>query len=218
MDVSHIIGTSSDTHELRAVMATTLLGSFTRGGTSGPLGNTNDAALLAGLRAWSDCVLVAAGTVRAENYGYSDTPMSIVSTSLDVDAGSELFHGHVLVLCPEASLYDASLAPRRATLINAGAQLISTGRGSAEEILNALHEHGYAHISCEGGPSLYSSLLQADLVDVLHLTIDPSVSDADGHGGLNFEGDRPFLHRFQLEAVESDAESMLFCRYRRARP
>ncbi|WJY68193.1 dihydrofolate reductase family protein [Corynebacterium auris] len=220
MDIASLIGPTlpADQPELRAVTATTLFGSFTRSGTSGALGNETDQALLLGVREWADCVLVGAGTIRAEGYGASATPTVVVSASLDLDTSSPLFEGTVAVATPSHSLLDASLAPRRDALRAVGARLLSTGSGSAPEIVEAARHLGYSRISCEGGPSLYSGLLAADLVDVLHLTIDPSLSAADGPAGLRFDSDSAAVRRFALEAAEVGPDSMLFCRYRRARP
>ncbi|WP_288831511.1 dihydrofolate reductase family protein [uncultured Corynebacterium sp.] len=216
MDVDALLGPthSPATPEVRAILATTLFGSLTRGGTSGPLGNANDAALLSRLRGWADCVLVGAGTVRAEGYGYCPTPIAVATSSLRLDPASALFDGPVLLLCPDASLHDATLAPRRDQLRAAGADIVGTGSGSAAEILRALRARGHARVSCEGGPSLYSALLAGDLVDVLHVTVDPSVSGEDGPAGVGYRGQ---LRRFALEEARADEVSMLFCRYRRLR-
>ena len=218
MDIASLVGPTlpAGHPEVRAVMATTIAGSFTRGGTSRPLGNATDTALLLGLREWSDCILVGAGTVRAEGYGFSPTPMAVLSSSLDLDTSGALFTGTVVVLCPERALHDATLAPRRRALATAGARLVSTGSGSAGEILGTLHRLGYARVTCEGGPGVYAALLSADLVDVLHVTVDPSLGAADGSAGLALRGPSEPL-RFTLESAEVDHGSMLFCRYRRAR-
>ncbi|SDR98414.1 dihydrofolate reductase family protein [Corynebacterium timonense] len=214
MDISTLIGPTlpAGQPELRAVTATTIFGAFTRRGTSGALGNDTDHALLLGVREWADCVLVGAGTVRAEGYGSSDTPTVIVSGSLDLDPSSDLFNGTVAVATPAHSLDDASLAPRREALRSAGARLIPTGSGSAHEVVDAVRSLGYTRISCEGGPSLYAALFSAGLVDVLHLTVDPSLSGEDGPAGLSL--DSTDTHRFTLEAAEWERDSMLFCRYR----
>ncbi|WP_066525062.1 dihydrofolate reductase family protein [Corynebacterium bouchesdurhonense] len=206
---------SPDTPELRAVAVNTLFGAFARRGTSASLGNRTDSALLAGLREWADVILVGAGTVHAEDYGPAATPMAVVSRSLEVDTSLGIFEGaRALILAPELSLADASLLPRTRTLTAAGAELHATGGGEPEEIVATLRSLGFNRILCEGGPSLYAAMLGAGLVDVLHLTVDPSVGPEDGPFGLELDAD--CTRRFALENATVDEDSMLFCRYRRA--
>lgn len=216
IDPAELIGPtlSPGEDELRAVAATTVFGAFARGGTSGPFGNDTDSALLLALRDWADVILVGAGTVRAEGYSKADTPYAIVSRSLELDTSLGVFDGEVLVLTPEHSLHDASLQPRRDALAHAGARLISTGDGTAEEIVQSLRREGFHRITCEGGPSLYAAVLAAGVADVLHRTIDPTLGHADGPYGLDIETDTPFTRRFSLEDVRATADSTLFCRYR----
>ena len=205
------------TRETRAVAATALFGAFSRAGTSGALGNKLDSQLLLALRDWSDCVLVGAGTVRAENYEPATLPFALVSRSLSLDPDSDFFQGTPpLILTPRASLDDASLTPCRKRLTQAGATLIDTGTGSPAEIIAALHARGFSRISCEGGPSLYAAMLAADLVDLVHLTVDPSISGGDAHH-LPLDGSGSSTHRFTLEATHVSPDSVLFCRYRRSR-
>ena len=219
VSVDTLIGpqASPGTPELRMVAVNTLFGAFARRGTSGSLGNSTDGALLAGLRSWADVILVGAGTVHAESYGPASTPMAVVSRSLEIDTSLGIFQGdRVLMLAPELSLADASLLPHTRTLTAAGAELHSTGGGEPEEIVMTLRRLGFNRILCEGGPSLYAAMLRADLVDVLHLTVDPSVGSEDGPFGLDLASSRPYTRRFILEDATADEDSMLFCRYRRA--
>nr|VDG63496.1 Pyrimidine deaminase [Streptococcus thermophilus] len=204
-----IIGPTSAREEIRAVVITTVFGSFTTGGTSEELGNDTDSQVLVALRDWADVILVGSGTVKAEDYGPSDTQMAVVSRSLDFDTSAKLFGGTPpLILTPEASLTDAALADRRRRLTGAGCSLIGTGEGGAGEIVDKLRELGYGRIICEGGPSLYADMLAHSLIDVLHLTIDPRANGEPA--GL--QGD--FTVNLELEEVQTDG-SFLFARYRR---
>ena len=219
VSVDTLIGpqASPGTPELRMVAVNTLFGAFARRGTSGSLGNGTDSALLAGLRSWADVILVGAGTVHTERYGPTSTPMAVVSRSLEIDTSLGIFQGdRLLMLAPERSLADASPLPRTRTLTAAGAELHSTGGGEPEEIVVTLRRLGFNRILCEGGPSLYAAMLRADLVDVLHLTVDPSAGSEDGTFGLDLASSRPYTRRFILEDATADEDSMLFCRYRRA--
>ena len=204
--------------ELRAVAANTLFGAFARGGTSGELGNDTDTKLIAALRRWADCVLVGAGTVKAEEYGSSDTPIAVVSRSLDLDPALPIFGTqHLIILTPERSLRDPASDAAVAALKNAGADVVSTDGGTPEQIVQALRTLGFARILCEGGPSLYADMLEANLIDVLHLTIDASVGSHDSSWGLNLDDSRDYVRRFQVEDATVDGRAMIFTRLRRVR-
>ncbi|RNE49282.1 pyrimidine reductase family protein [Corynebacterium alimapuense] len=213
--------------ELRAIAVTTLGGGASLSGTSESLGNDTDTALLLGLRQWSDVVLVGAKTAAAEDYaGVRSTPsrktpapLAVITRSLSLDPGSRLFTDTdtpPLILIPQESLEDPALNSQRHRLVDAGAQLISTGQGSAQEIIAALHALGYARIACEGGPGIYAMLFEANLVDILHLTIEP-VAHAPVEKQLF--SPRPdsggFAHRLQLEDASTTADSTMFLRYKR---
>ena len=207
--IDALIGSTAATEEVRAVVITTVFGSFTSGGTSGALGNDTDSDLLLALREWADVILVGSGTVKAEDYGPADTPMAVVSRSLTFDTSAKLFSGAPpLILTPEESLSDPELEANRQALKAKGCQLVSTGNGGAREIVDTLRAHGFGRIVCEGGPSLYASLFEHSLIDVLHLTIDPRANGEKA--GL--QGD--FTQQLELEDITADG-SFLFARYRR---
>ena len=204
--------------ELRIVTANTLFGGFARRGTSGALGNDTDAALLHGLRAWADVILVGAGTVTAEDYGPSATPMAIVSESINLDPELGVFNGaEVLLMAPDRSFAREKTREKLALLADAHVSPIPTGQGTMPEVVAALHGRGFNRILCEGGPSVYADVVAAGLADVLHVTVDPSISNADGPFGLSFTDYPRFEHRFALEDATVTRDSMLFCRYRALR-
>ncbi|STC70589.1 pyrimidine reductase family protein [Corynebacterium pilosum] len=209
------------TPELRAVAITTLSGASAWDGSSHDLGNPTDEALLLGLRDWAQCILVGANTIRAESYGAPATPIAVVSRSLDFDTTSPFFTAaqhSPLILCPHSSLYDESLVDKRDALEAAGATLVDTSSGSAEEMVEAVRNRGYHRVTCEGGPGIYSMMFNADLVDVFHLTIDPLM-----HGPVekHLLAPRPdgtaFEYRMELEDLRATDDSVLFLRYRRVR-
>ncbi|SDL76493.1 Pyrimidine reductase, riboflavin biosynthesis [Corynebacterium mycetoides] len=219
MTPSDLIGPTltADQPEFRMVAVMSLFGALSRAGTSGSMGNDLDARLLAALREWSDCVLVSASTVRAEDYGPASTQFAVLSRTLDFDASARFFAGTPpLILTPQASLTDPALGPARAALEQAGAQLVGTGAGTAAEVVAALHARGLRRISCEGGPKVYSAMLSGDVVDVVHVTVDPSISGSDANYLPPLEA-RGAMRRFTLESAVSD-DSVLFTRYRRVRP
>ncbi len=224
--------------EIRAVFISTLAGSASTGGSTQHLGNATDTALLLGARQWSDVVLVGAQTVRTENYGpalgtvkeqavrrsrgQSTAPvLAVITRSLNLDPSSRLFSNPEhppMLLTPEASLTAPSMAERRQRLEKAGAELVSTGPGSPTDIMAALHGRGLLQISCEGGPGILGMMLSADLIDVLHLTLEPLVHAPVEQPLVHLPADaRPFARRLELEDVQATADSSLFLRYRRRR-
>ena len=76
---------------VRLNMIASVDGATTVGGVSGGLGGRADQALFLVLRSLADGVLVAAGTVRAEGYRPSRTPMAVISRSLRLDWDAPFF-------------------------------------------------------------------------------------------------------------------------------
>src|ERR1043165_7544267 len=70
---------------VRLNMIASVDGSTAVDGLSGGLGGPADRKVFAALRSLADVVLVAAGTVRAENYGPGTLPIAVVSGSLRLD-------------------------------------------------------------------------------------------------------------------------------------
>lgn len=221
--------------EVRGVAAMTLSGSATIDGTSGPLGNRTDQKLLSQLRQWSDVVLAGAGTVREENYfgvrtspeqaqarvarGQSPVPpIAVLSRTLDLDPDAQLFTDTAtrpLILAPDATLDDPATAEQREALTRAGAELVAIGGGTAAEIIGTLRGRGFTRILSEGGPVIFAELLDADLLDILHLTIDP-VATAPVEKPLFTEPAAGGSHarRLTLEHTAATSDGTLFLRYR----
>jgi riboflavin biosynthesis pyrimidine reductase len=180
---------------LRVNFVSSIDGAVTREGVSGALGGEADLRVFDLLRRLADVVLVAAGTVRTEGYG----PMvlgdeaaaartaaglpphpvfAIVSGSLDLDPRSRIFTE--APVRPIVVTTGASPERRRAELAEVadvlvcGEDALDPGRMRA-----ALVERGLGRIHCEGGPGLLGTLLAADAVDELCLTISPSLESGD---------------------------------------
>lgn len=228
MDVQDLVGPTlaNGERETRAVMINTLFGAFGRFGSSGRLGNDLDGELIQALREWADVILVGASTVVIEDYGPADTPMAVLSSSLELEPDLGIFDGaQVLILAPESTF--GAEEDAISELEAAGAAFISTGEGTMPEVVGALHARGFNRILCEGGPSVYGDMIGNDLVDVLHLTVDPTMTFSDAPYGLerHYPGKtiaevqklRRAEHRFTLEHVAHTGDSMLFCRYRAVR-
>jgi riboflavin biosynthesis pyrimidine reductase len=178
---------------LRVNFVSSIDGSATVNGLSGGLGTAADHRLFELLRRTTDAVLVGAGTVRAEGYGalrVSDESAAwrvargmpahpvfvIVSGSLDLDPASEIFtKAPVTPVIVTTEGHDSSRFDGLAEVIVAGATLDVHG------MLARLRARGLARILNEGGPSLFTSLLKAGVVDELRLTVSPVVAGDGKH-------------------------------------
>jgi riboflavin biosynthesis pyrimidine reductase len=76
-----------------------------------------------------------------------------------------------------------------------------------------LHEAGYRHIHCEGGPSLLGALAAADLLDECCVTIAPLLLGSTATPMLPVALQDPL--RWTLAGVRAGGDH-LFTRYRRA--
>jgi riboflavin biosynthesis pyrimidine reductase len=151
-------------------------GAATRDGLSGGLGGPADRRLFDLLRRAADVVMVGAGTVRSEGYGALDQPMAIVTSSLDLDPASDIF--------TKAPVRPVLITTERATgkaAFREVADVVVAGPSKVDGALavDALRVRGHRSILCEGGPSLFGTLLAADVVDELCLTVSPSLEAGD---------------------------------------
>ena len=212
---------------LRVNFVASIDGAVTVDGKSGALGGPGDKQIFDMLRMTCDALVTAAGTVRAEKYdalrldeagrawrragGLPEFPlMVVVSGSLDLDPGQLIF----------------SDAPIRPLVVTTAAAQPPPGLGEVAEILPLgdhrvdlaamvaeLHRRGATQLLCEGGPTLFGSLIEADLVDEVCLTISPLVTGGTA-GRIAAGGDGP-ARRLALRSVLSE-DDMLFLRYARA--
>ena len=164
-------------------------GLATLDGKSGPLGGAADKALFRTLRGLADVILVAAGTVRAENYSVpvitertslirasqnkSPLPsLAILTNSLNLDPDSSLFaspHYRPAILTSSARPKENILS------IFPNADILQT-KGSRVNLNQALSDLAVTYgpvILVEGGPSLNQQLVDLDLFDEFCITISP---------------------------------------------
>jgi riboflavin biosynthesis pyrimidine reductase len=170
-------------------------GAATVNGLSGGLGDDADHRVFDLLRELSDVVIVGAGTVRGEGYGPLVLPPSsaarrvsrglaphpvfaIVSNRLDLDPASRIFTE--APVRPIVLTTDAAPRDRRHALA-AVADLVIAGDSQLdpETLVDSLADRGLAQQHCEGGPSLFGTLLAAGVVDELCLTVSPQVVAGD---------------------------------------
>jgi riboflavin-specific deaminase-like protein len=172
-------------------------GAATDHGLSGGLSGEGDKRVFDILRCLCDVVLVGAGTLRAEGYGPMrlDEPsvrfrhatglaaqpvFGIVSGTLALDPESTVFTqapAQVIVVTVEAapSAKKKELS-RVAEVIVCGEEKLD-----ARAMIGAFARRGLRQVLCEGGPTLFGTLLEADCVDELCLSIGPLIEAGDAH-------------------------------------
>lgn len=215
---------------VRANMVCSLDGAISVDGRSGGLGSSGDKAVFTALRGVADVVLVAAGTVAAEDYGAAEPNpdfverraergqaaapvLAVVTGRLSLDPGSAVARapGTIVLTCETAP------EDRRRALEAAGAEVVDCGRDSVDLAagVKVLAEKGLSRVLCEGGPSLLGSVVAAGLLDELCLTTSPTLVAGDGGRILHTasETDVPMVPVH----VRADDEGFLYTRWRRPR-
>lgn len=205
-------------------------GAVTLDGRSGGLGDDADRLAMGVLRTLADVVLVGAGTVRAEGYGglrlggdavawrrtqgLADQPrIAVVSSALDLDPGHPFFAE--AVTRPIVVTHAASDPGRRAALAEV-ADVLVCGATAVDPLAmrDALAAAGLPQILCEGGPHLFASLVEADAVDELCLSLSPLL--VSGDAGRITAGGHEHARRMRLvHAIP--ARDLLLLRYARER-
>jgi riboflavin biosynthesis pyrimidine reductase len=197
-------------------MITSLDGSTVVDGRSGALGNATDTAVLGALRRAADLVIVGAATVRLERYGpprKAGQRIGVVTSTGDVDAASELFaSGAGFLIMPEDGPPPPSGASRPLEVVRAGARRVDLAL--ALRRLDELMDPP-TFVQAEGGPRLNGSLLEADCVDELDLTLSPAL--VGGEGSRVIVGAQPKMERYELVHLGVDDESYAFGRWTRRR-
>lgn len=208
---------------VRVNFVSSIDGSATHEGLSGGLSGSADKRHFELLRRVCDVVLVGAGTVRAEGYGpmkvsaasaewrvahgMPEHPVfAIVSGALDLDPASRIF--------TEAPVRPTVFATRTTDAFDKVADVV-VSPGKHVDLVAAI-EHlrgrGLTRILCEGGPSLFGSLLAVDAVDELCVTIAPMLEAGDGprisHGNIPQARDMRLAHALR-------SGDTLLLRYRR---
>lgn len=153
---------------------------------TGQLGGPADASVFRLMRSLADVIVVGANTTRMEQYaaiveselnleareraGLSGIPpIAVVSTSLDIPSGLDV---------PSTLVFTNESGARRSTLSHAEVIECGTDQVDVHALVSVLADRGLWRINVEGGPSLHGQLLDADLIDEICLTLDPSL-----HGG-----------------------------------
>jgi riboflavin biosynthesis pyrimidine reductase len=192
-------------------MIASLDGSTAVDGVSGGLGNDNDRAVFAALRAVADVILVGAKTAAAEHYRPSGRPgqrIGIVTSSGRIDTGTELFSsGCGFLVLPE----DGPDTPQ-------GVDSVRAGHGTVDLVaaLGRLTQLGPSarFVQVEGGARLNGALVEAGCIDELNLTIAPAL--VGGDSSRIVAGATESRRTLQLAHVLADRDGYLFTRWVRS--
>lgn len=145
------------------------------------------------LRAMADALLVGAGTLRADNPSLgvrtpemrthrqalgkpAELTRIVVTASGRLDPASRFFSekdgpGERIVATTAKLPADARKAlPDSAVFLECGDDNVDL-----KSLLEQLHARGIRRLLCEGGAELNWAMLEADLIDELHLTLAPSL-------------------------------------------
>lgn len=217
-----------DRPHLRVNFIASADGAVSVDGLSAGLQGPGDKEVFDTLRTVCDALVVAAGTVRAERYdalrltpdarawrvaqGLPEFPlMVIVSGSLDLDPAQLIFSDapvRPIVLTHRSAPADSPIR-EVAEVVALGDDQVDLAAGVRE-----LHRRGATQLLCEGGPGLLGSMIAADLVDELCLTVAPLL--AGGPAGRIAHGPATEARRMVLRHALT-REDMLFLRYTRQR-
>jgi riboflavin-specific deaminase-like protein len=210
----------------------TVDGSASFQGRSGGIGDDGDRRMFHALREPVDAVLAGTGTLRAERYGRilgrperrrrrleagrSAEPLACVITR-----SGELPLDIPLFTEPEARLVVFSPTPMDLAEVAAQVQVElydpSTERSLTEIMRSLRQNHQVRTLLCEGGPSLFGSLLKEQLVDELFLTVAPKLSGGSTDPTITVGDPLPELAQMRIAWLLEHNDS-LYLRYRLKRP
>lgn len=211
-------------------MISSIDGAISIDGVSASLGGPGDKAMFSAIRALADVIVVASGTVIAENYrrpqtsqrhsemriarGQSARPrIAIVTGSLSIDPRHRVFDPEAR---PLIITHNDSPRVERERLADV-ADVVAAGQTSVD-LEDALAQLARSGVNCallEGGPTLNGAFARADLIDEWCLSSSPLI--VGGNTGRAVVSNSTFEpRRFRLERTLHD-DGYLFHRYVRDR-
>ncbi|NYG57523.1 riboflavin biosynthesis pyrimidine reductase [Nocardioides daedukensis] len=157
---------------LRVNFVETIDGAATgESGKSGSINNAADKRIFDQLRAQADVIVIGAGTARVEGYKPADKPIVVVTSSgrvpeslVGAPAGSVLVATHA---------QSSGLAALRSELGEDNVLVLGESAVDLGALKTALADRGFANLLSEGGPTLFSDMLAAGVVDEVCTTTVP---------------------------------------------
>jgi len=195
---------ATDRAFVRLNMISSVDGGTAVDGVSGALGNRDDHAVFAALRAGADGCIVGLGTVLAEHYRVPDPPhlqLYVVSDTNDVSGAEELFgSGRATLVVPE------SVGP-----VPDGVPELRAGDGPFVDLDALTTALAGQVLVAEGGPTLAGLLAAHDLLDEFFVTIAPRV--IAGESARVAHGPNADASLWELAHGFLDDDGFLFLRY-----
>jgi riboflavin biosynthesis pyrimidine reductase len=215
---------------VRANFIASLDGAATHEGYTGGLNNADDKQVFDLLRMLCDAVLVGAGTLRTEGYaelrldepaarwrtghGLPAQPtLAIVSGTLDLSPDMAAF---AQASAPPVIFTHGRSPPEKRRQLSGAAEVLVCGTEAldARAMLAAMAHRGLRQVLCEGGPHLLGTLIAADCVDELCLTLSPVLENG---GAGRITAGAPLTPRGMRLRHVITAGDMLMLRYERSR-
>lgn len=209
---------------LRVNFVTSADGAVTVDGHSEGLSSRPDKRVFGLLRKLCDVLLVGAGTLRDESYGplrldperrawrrdagLAEWPvLAVVSGRLALDPGHPALAE--APVRPIVFTHNGS-PPRQRDALAAVADVVVLGEAELDLVAarRVLAERGLRQVLCEGGPHLFGSLLSADLVDELCLTVSPMLT-GPGAGRIVAGPATPYRGMRLAGVLEADGNLLL---------
>jgi len=210
------LGAAPDRPWVGLCMVSSIDGSTVVDGRSTGLSSDNDIAVLHGLRAIADVIIVGAGTVRGEGYGPPKTQgqrVGVVTASGSVDFTTALFtSGAGFIITTEQADLGHEPGSAEVEILRAGAD--SVDLRAAIGRLGEVHDDP-RFVQVEGGAHLNGAALDADLFDEVNVTTSPLC--VGGSGPRLTTGADDHERRFELAQMVIDDESFVFSRWLRRR-
>lgn len=201
-------------------------GRSTFGGRSGKLGDDGDRALFHGLRERADAILVGTRTLTVERYGRmlsraerrerrlagsrSAEPLAcLVTRSGMVPQDIPLFaepEARIVIFTSGELQLDGAQAHVDVVRLDPGALTLTT-------VLRRLRaDYEIELVLCEGGPTMFGSLLEEHLVDELFLTLSPTLAGGGSSPTITTGTEFPALLPLRLGWI-LERENFLYLRY-----
>jgi riboflavin-specific deaminase-like protein len=196
-------------------------------GHAGPIGDELDRSLFMRLRTQADCILIGAGTLRAERYGHlvrhpglraaraaeglAPEPLGCLLTrSLQVPWDTSLWTDPA----SRVALYTSSPRDPPPCAAKVTVHRMAEAELTVDRMLRSLRaDHAVRSVLCEGGPTVNRQLLEADCLDELFLSVEPKL--AGGGDEPTIVGAPPLVRPGRLELVSIlEGDGALFLRYR----
>jgi len=196
-------------------------------GHAGPIGDDLDRVLFLRLRTQADCILIGAGTLRAERYGHlvrdpalraareaeglAPEPLGCLLTrSLQVPWDTSLWTDPA----SRVAVYTSSPRNPPACAAQVSVHRMPETELTVDRVLRSLRDdHGVRSVVCEGGPTVNRELLEAECLDELFLSVEPKL--AGGGNAPTIVGAPPLNQPGRLELISlHEGNGALFLRYR----